>query len=228
MRQRCFQALVPLASLLALTALSPVAFARPRPAAAAPASGEPTLSAAQQAKIKARNQQFQKDMAALQADTKMSATDKRARFQSLYQVMDKDMLAILTPAQRAQVMQTRQAALQQREEQQRGFEAFQKSHSAEISAAEKLGQKIHASIKPAQKQQLDAIASATQAQQQQIAASKGLTDQEKRTKLLALVQSAQAKSLAVLTSSQRADFEKLRKMQEKLTAEAQAAGASKR
>lgn len=86
---------------LALTAAS----AAPHAAYAAPASS--ALSTAQKAKVSSRQAQFQKDMAALQADKKMTDAQKQARYKTMMATMDKDMLAILTPAQRAIVLKQR-------------------------------------------------------------------------------------------------------------------------
>lgn len=66
------------------------------------------LSTAQKAKAGVRQGQFKKDLAAISADTKLSSAQKQAKALTLYQAMDKDMLAILTPAQRTKVMKQRQ------------------------------------------------------------------------------------------------------------------------
>ncbi len=78
----------------------------------APSSAESDLSPTQRARAEARQAQFQKDVAALKADPKLSDAQKRARYAVMAQVMDKDMLAILTPAQRAQVLAQRQIGVQ--------------------------------------------------------------------------------------------------------------------
>lgn len=90
--------------LLALGLSFAVASA-PRAAFAVPASS--SLSAAQKAKVTSRQTQFQKDTAALQADKAMTAAQKQARYKTMMLNMDKDMLAILTPAQRAIVLRQR-------------------------------------------------------------------------------------------------------------------------
>lgn len=90
--------------LLALGLSFAVASA-PRAAFAVPASS--SLSAAQKAKVTSRQTQFQKDTAALQADAKMTSAQKQARYKTMMLTMDKDMLAILTPAQRAIVLKQR-------------------------------------------------------------------------------------------------------------------------
>ena len=74
---------------------------------AAPAVGL-DLSPAQKAKADARQAQFKKELAAISADSKLSNAQKQAKAMTLYGGMDKDMLAILTPAQRTKVMKQRQ------------------------------------------------------------------------------------------------------------------------
>ncbi len=103
---------VPLAAL-ALLPLPVTAHAQGTPPPGrASASAESDLSPAQSARADARQAQFRKDTAALMADTKMNDTQKRARYAALARSMDKDMLAILTPAQRTQVMSQRQIGVQ--------------------------------------------------------------------------------------------------------------------
>lgn len=96
---------------LALLSFPLTAQAQAAPSAASASAGS-DLSPAQRQRAEARNAQYQKDLAALQADPKMSSAQKQARYQTLFQAMDRDMLAILTPAQRAQVMKQRQIGAQ--------------------------------------------------------------------------------------------------------------------
>lgn len=65
------------------------------------------LSAGQQARARARQGQFQKEVAALRAAPRMTNPQKLTRYQALYKAMDKDMLAILSPNQRAVVLKQR-------------------------------------------------------------------------------------------------------------------------
>ena len=101
-------------SLLPIAALALAGgafFQTPTPAQSAP-TGQTTpvglgLNAAQQVKANARQAQFQKDLEALKNDPKMTMTQKQAQYATLLQAMDRDMMAILTPAQRTQVMKQR-------------------------------------------------------------------------------------------------------------------------
>ncbi len=65
------------------------------------------LDPTQQAKATARQAQFQKDIQALKDDPKMTMAQKQAKYTTLLQAMDRDMLALLTPAQRSQVLKQR-------------------------------------------------------------------------------------------------------------------------
>lgn len=87
-------------------------FQTPMLAQAAP-SGQSTpagldMNAAQRAKASARQAQFQKDVQVLKDDPKMTLAQKQAKYTILMQAMNKDMLAILTPAQRTQVLKQRE------------------------------------------------------------------------------------------------------------------------
>ena len=75
-------------------------------------SANSELSPTQRAHAEARQAQFKKDTAALAADKTLTDAQKRARYAVLAKAMDRDMLAVLTPAQRAQVMAQRQIGLQ--------------------------------------------------------------------------------------------------------------------
>lgn len=84
------------------------AFSGPVSAQQAAPSGGLVLNADQKAKADARQTQFKKDLAALGADPKLTPAQKQAQAQTLYQALDKDMMAILTPTERANVLKQRQ------------------------------------------------------------------------------------------------------------------------
>ncbi len=149
--------ILPAAAALAGAAL----FQTPTLAQAAP-SGQTTpiglgLNAAQQAKANTRQAQFQKDVEALKDDSRMSLAQKQAKYTTLLQAMDQDMLAILTPAQRFQF--TKQRA-------------------------------INAQFKT------DVLA---------LQSNRKLTDAQKKTRYLQLVQNARNASLALMSPAQRAE-----------------------
>ena len=100
------------ASLAVLALAGMVFFQTPAPAQTPPAGQAGTsgldLSAPQRAKADTRQAQFKKDIQALQADKKLSNAQKQAKYATLFQAMDRDMLAILTPSQRVQVQKQRQ------------------------------------------------------------------------------------------------------------------------
>ena len=100
--------------MAALALLTPAltAHAQATPPGRSSSSADSGLSPAQRTRAQARQTQFQKDIAALQADKTLTDAQKRAKYAVLARAMDKDMMAILTPAQRAQVMSQRQIAAQ--------------------------------------------------------------------------------------------------------------------
>ena len=98
--------------LPAAAALAGAAFFQVPTLAQAAPTGQTTpvglgLNAAQQAKASARQAQFQKDVQALKDDPKMTMAQKQAKYTTLLQAMDRDMMALLTPAQRTQVTKQR-------------------------------------------------------------------------------------------------------------------------
>ena len=94
---------------VALTlAVLPWAAQAQAPIAGNHSSADSDLSASQRTRAEARQAQFQKDVAALRLDSKLTDTQKRAKYGILLQTMDKDMLALLTPAQRVEVLKQRQ------------------------------------------------------------------------------------------------------------------------
>lgn len=88
---------VPIAAL-ALFSFSMTAQAQTPPTTTSAGSD---LSSSQQARMKARQDQFQRDLAALRADPKMTNPQKQIKYNAMVQAMDKDLMAVLTPMQRA-------------------------------------------------------------------------------------------------------------------------------
>ena len=85
-------------SLLGLSAPSHAQRPAPSPAA------ESDLNASQKTRVAARKARFEKDIASLRADKKMTEAQKQAKFQTMARSVDTDLLAILSPEQRAQVL----------------------------------------------------------------------------------------------------------------------------
>ena len=87
------------------------AFQAPATAQTPPGQSNPIgldLSAAQRAKISDRQAQFQKDLQGLSSDPKMTLAQKRAKYTVLLQAMNQDLLTMLTPTQRTQVLKQQQ------------------------------------------------------------------------------------------------------------------------
>lgn len=99
------------APFVALAFFSLPLTARAQAGSASP-SANSELSPTQRAHAEARQAQFRKDTAALVADKSLTDAQKRTRYAVLAKAMDRDMLALLTPAQRAQVTAQRQIGLQ--------------------------------------------------------------------------------------------------------------------
>lgn len=99
---------VPIAAL-ALFSFSVTAQAQTPPTTASAGSD---LSSSQQARMKARQDQFQRDLAALRADPKMTNPQKQTKYNAMVQAMSKDLMAVLTPTQRAGEMKRQQVNAQ--------------------------------------------------------------------------------------------------------------------
>ena len=92
------------AALLTLASL-PIASQAQRTSNSPAASADSDLSAAQKTKVAARKARFERDVAALRADKKMTDAQKQAKFEGIAHAADSDLMAILTPVQREQVTQ---------------------------------------------------------------------------------------------------------------------------
>ncbi len=92
------------ASLLSL----PLAVSAQHPSTPA----NPDLTATQKAQMQARQERMQKDVTALRTDTKLTPAQKEAKFRVLAAATEKDMMAILTPPQRALLLKQRQINVQ--------------------------------------------------------------------------------------------------------------------
>ena len=92
------------AALLTLVSL-PVPSQAQRPSNSPSASADSDLSAAQKTKVAARKARFERDIAALRANSKMTDAQKQTKFEEMAHSADSDLMAILTPEQRGQVTQ---------------------------------------------------------------------------------------------------------------------------
>ena len=201
------------------------------------------LSATQRAEASARQARFQKDIAALRADTKLTDAQKQAQYGILLKAMDKDMLGLLTPSQRAEVkkqraineqfqkdiaalrtdakmtdaqkqaryktlMHSRQTALLATltPVQRARVEKEHQSEMTRATEANRLSIELQKSQTPAQAKQIQAIALATRTQMQAVMADKTLLDAAKAAKITDLRKQAQAKIDALLTPAQRAKY----------------------
>jgi hypothetical protein len=236
------------------TLLSPTAAVKAQqPHEQTSASSGSDLTAAQQSQIAARKARFEKDIAALRADAKLTPAQKQAKFLILAQATDTDLLAILTPAQRVQVLKrkainvefeknlaalradTTMTEAQKETKYQAMMLARQnalldtlppaqrkivvKEHQEKMARIDALrrqiqqiGDSIQKSQTPAQLKQIQAISQSTQKQEAAVYADTKLTTAEKESRITALRQQAQAKINALLTPAQRAKFARLREL----------------
>jgi len=211
------------------------------------------LTPAQRARAEARQAQFQKDVAALRSDSKLTNAQKQAKYTSLYSAMDKDMLALLSPAQKTRVMKQREineqfqkdvTALQNNKSLtdaqkkaryvqivktardaslalltpaervqalKRSAEAqqIQQQQAAKVAQARALGQQLQKSETPAQSEKLRTIALTTGSKIQDIIADKTMTDAAKTSRIVALRKDALSRDLALLTPAQRSLYERV-------------------
>ena len=219
---------VPLAAL-ALLSFPMTARAQGPSSGNASASGPSDLNPAQRARAEARQTQFRKDTAALMADAKLTDTQKRARYTVLAKTMDQDMLAILTPAQRAQVMAQRQIGAQF----QRDAAALQADKTltdaqkqARYQALRQLAnEKALATLTPAQRARAEKQKQAGQARQadatrmgKELQASLS-ADQEKRIHAIGLTSGTQIQAvIADKSLSQQAKITKITTMRQQAQA----------
>lgn len=210
--RRSIGRLLPLAVFLALIPLGSLAQTPPPPPPAA-AMGIPglTLSPAQQARFNTRNAKFTQDVEALKANPKLTPAQKQAKFVTLYKAVDKDMMAILTPTQRALVTK-------QRAQTQARAEAFQKAHGAQIKEGLALAEKLNKALTKDQQTHIGVITQAAQKQKEQIEQDASLSPEAKQQKSLAVDTDAQAKVLAVLTPSQRTMFTRMMQLRKAVAA----------
>ena len=215
-------------SFLAALALVGAAFFQSPAPAQTPAPSQPApdgldFSAAQKAKADARQAQFRKDVEALQADTKLTPAQKQAKFAALFQSMNTDMMAILTPSQRSKVLKERQIGAQYRAD----MLALQANKT--LTVAQKKARSVQivqnarnatlALLPPAQRaammQRFAAVEQAQQAQADKIAEVRKLSQQLQKSETPAQAQKIAAVMLTMRTAAQSVFADKLLSSQAK-------------
>lgn len=96
--------LAPSLAAMSLLTLPMPSHAQTTPSSSASTSDESDFTEAQKSRVTARQERFKQDVAALRANPKLTDVQKQAKYLVLMQALDKDMMAVLTPAQRAQVV----------------------------------------------------------------------------------------------------------------------------
>lgn len=212
---------------------------------------ESDLSASQASRVAARKARFEKDFAALRAEKKLTQSQRQAKFEALVLATDADLMAILTPEQRAQVLKRKAINVQfekdlaalrtntkMTEEQKRTkFQAMMLTRQNALLATlppaerarvekeqqekmakmatlrrevEQIGDSIQKSESPAQLKQIQAISQSTRQQEQAVYMDRTLSNQAKASRIEALRLQAQSKIDALLTPEQRSKFARLR------------------
>lgn len=233
------------AVVLALLSLPLNGYAQAKPASHSGASAASDLSPAQQARIQARQAQLGKDVAALRADTKLTDAQKQTKYAALMQGMDKDVLAILTPTQRAQEMRRRQinaqfqkdvaalkadAKLTEAQKKTRLTVLVEKADAGTLSTltpsqkalvmkrrqtqeeALQISQELRQSQTPAQAKKIHDISVALRAKMEAVVADKSLSNQAKTAKLKELTGQEETQINTLLTPAQRIKFQQWQRL----------------
>ena len=145
---------------------------------------------AEELKRRQINAQFQKDVAALRADTKLTDAQKKQRYLALVQKADASTLQTLSASQKAQVLQQRHTQ----------------------ATAMQIAQELHQSQTPAQAKKIHDISNAFGAQMRAVIADKGLSNQAKTAKIKALTQQEETQVSALLTPAQRVKFQQWQRL----------------
>ncbi len=233
------------AAVLALLFLPLVGHAQAKPASHSGASAASDLSPAQQARMQAIQVQLQKDVTALGADPKLTTAQKQTKYTALLQAADKNVLATLTPTQRAQEMRRRQiktqfqkdvAALRddpkltEAQKKTRLTALAEKADSNTLSTltpAQKalvmkqrhtqeevlqISQELQQSQTPTQAKQIHNISVAMRAKMQAVMADKNLSDQAKTAKIKELTGQEETQITTLLTPAQRIKFQQWQRL----------------
>jgi hypothetical protein len=156
------------------------------------------LTPSETTKMRARFLKMQSDVQALQANTLMTDPQKKAQLLVLEKAYSNDMMAMLTPAQRA-----RANVLQAQREQ------AQSVAMARVAKIRSIQSKLQSTMTADQKSKIQAIAANNSQRMQAILGDKTATDTQKRTDLSAAQHAAEKQIMAVLTPAQQVQFQKM-------------------
>jgi hypothetical protein len=156
------------------------------------------LTPSETTKMRARFLKMQSDVQALQANTLMTDPQKKAQLLVLEKAYSNDMMAMLTPTQRA-----RANVLQAQREQ------AQSVAMARVAKIRSIQSKLQSTMTADQKSKIQAIAANNSQRMQAILGDKTATDTQKRTDLSAAQHAAEKQIMAVLTPAQQVQFQKM-------------------
>jgi hypothetical protein len=180
--------------------LTSIAAAQAPPQTGAPGPNWLHLTPDQQSKMKVRQQKMNADVNDLRNDKILNDAQKSARFQTLQQAYETDMMGMLTPAQKQLVMDQKAKFMKQQVAQQAHMQSFMK-----------LRDKMQASLSPAQKKKIQTIQQADLKQFQGIKSS-SIPEAEKAKRAIALERNEEKQINSILTPAQMADVKKMQAM----------------
>jgi hypothetical protein len=172
----------------------------------------PPLTHAQKAKQQQRIKQLQSDMAALSANTNMTSAQKQQQAETIQKTFQQDMLALLTPKQRAAVEAQNTKVLSLRQ-------LFLKQHKAEIDKEQGLEKSLAQSITADEKAKMKSYQDQAMQQIQGLRTNTKLTDKQKQDTAQGIVRDSARDALAVLTPAQQTQFKEFQKLQTQLASE---------
>ena len=172
-------------------------------------SGAPPPTAAQKQKFTARNARFNQDYAALLANRALTPAQKATKAKQLALDLNRDMMAILTPAQRAVVLKQRDQVTGLRQ-------SFLKQHQSDITQINTLNAAFRKSFAPSQKQKIQGIEAQAREQVKRVQADTKSTPQARQHALDAIFRGVQSQELSVLTPTQQSQMKQIHAIQVRL------------
>ncbi|HEX5324683.1 MAG TPA: hypothetical protein VFW40_12920 [Capsulimonadaceae bacterium] len=164
------------------------------------------MTAAQQTKWRDTEMKYQPQARAIVQDKSLTQAQKKAKLTSLIKKANTELLAILTPSQRAQQQKLQKAA------EARQAKVMQAINNRKLQLQKVSGQ-LEKSLTAAQKKKLQALETQMKPKFDQIQADPKLNSQQKQDKMTALGKQYMQQRNALLTSSQLALVQQIQKLQ---------------
>ncbi len=174
--------------------------------------GAPPLTPVQQKKQQARLARFYQGLNVLKNNSRMTPAQKQQQFVTMRKTLDRDMLAILTPAQRKAVVQQNSTVLKLRQ-------TFFKQHQGEITQANKLAAAYRRSLTPAQKKKIAVLEAQAKAQFVKLQGDTKMPPVVKQHTADAIMRDTRNQEVAVLTPTQRSEMQQVQSIQARFAQE---------